>query len=324
MIDLIWGESICVRQAFVDNVHANPTFFDNHTLMGDFGYPKHEGDPRLVSLTADVIKRQTSEVYKHIFLTNGATGAVVIAMRAFASLGFGTVKTSEPPYFSLYPGMIKAAAMNHITDRAGWGLDEFVELIDSPSNPRGNIALVTDVKNRPSTILDAVYHNRVYTNGTIGTVPHDIVCGSYSKLTGLNGIRVGWIATNDDLLALEIQSLVTSEYCGISFPSTHILLNTLDQFDWDQFELNARFRLDMNRDEWAKVTRYFARNVNPNGMFYYTELDTSAKKLLAKAGILYQCGSKMDHTGQHGRFNLGQSNELIREAVKAILKADRI
>lgn len=322
--DLTWGESVCVRQAFVDNQHNQATFFDNYTLMGDFGYPKHEGDQALISVTADVIKRQTGEAYKHIFLTNGATGAVTMAMRSMGHLGYNAILTSKPPYFSLYPGMVRSANMMHITEQGNWGLDEFAQLVDSPSNPAGTIGFVKSTKAQPTTIWDAVYHNRVYTNGKIGTIPHDVVCGSFSKLTGLNGIRIGWVATNDDLIATHLTEIVTSEYCGLSYASTRVLLNCLDNFDWDMFEENARFRLDLNRTEWQRVTRYFDAEVPSNGMFYYSSIDESAKKLMQKAHVYFQPGSKMDTDDGFARFNLGQDNALIREAVAAIRKADKL
>lgn len=323
--DLTWGESVCVRQAFIDNIHGAPSFFDTQTLMREMGYPKHEGDQRLVSITSDVIMRQTGQSYKYIFLTNGATGAITIAMRAFGHMGFNAVKTSKPPYFSLYPGMVEAANMEHITEVGNWGTDEYVSLIDSPSNPLGHTAFVENVKYPPSVIWDAVYHNNIYTRGGLGIIPHDIVCGSYSKLTGLNGIRIGWVATNDDLLGDALGNLVTSEYCGLSAASTHILLACLEDLDWDMFETNARFRLDMNRTEWQKVSKFFGgRPVPIHGMFYYSDIDEAAKKLMAKAHVYYQSGAKMGTDDDFARFNLGQDNYLITDAVKAILKADRI
>jgi aspartate/methionine/tyrosine aminotransferase len=325
--DLTWGESVCVRQAFVDNVHGNPTVFNTQHLM-DFGYPKHEGDEHLISMTVDVIRRQTGFAYKHVFLTNGATGAIVIAMRAYGMVGYNAAWTNKAPWFSLYPIMIEAAGLAHTHDDDGkgmWDRTEYVKLIDSPSNPLGMIGIVRDVHDPSPTIWDAVYHNNVYTDGKRGTIPHDIVCGSYSKLTGLNGIRIGWIGTNDDRLADILNRLITAEYCGLSHASTEVLLNTLPSLDWDQFEIQARFRLDLNRTEWQKLSRYFGGTpVSNNGMFYYAEIDDAAKKLMAKAGVLFQSGAKMGTTEGFARFNLGQDNYLVTDAVKAVLKADRI
>lgn len=321
--DLTWGESVCVRQAFMDNVQGAPTVFNAQHLM-DFGYPKHEGDQRLVSLTADVIKRQTKHSYRHVFLTNGATGAVSVALRAYALQDYEYALTAKAPYFSLYPVMIESAGLIHTSQEPGV-LEAFVSLIDSPSNPMGTVGFVKSLRNKNPVIWDAVYHNNVYTNGKLGTIPHDVVCGSFSKLTGLNGIRVGWVATDDDYLAARLGDIVTASYCGLSHASTEILLNTLNGFDWEQFETNARFRLDLNRTEWSKLTRFFSGTpVAQTGMFYYTEIDNAAKHLMAKAGVLFQSGAKMGTSDDFARFNLGQDNYLITDAVKAILKADRI
>lgn len=318
--DLTWGESVCVRQAFVDNIHGGPTVFNSHQLM-DFAYPKHEGNEALVKVTREVIKRQTGQIYKHVFLTNGATGAVNMAMRAYGLLGRNFVLTGKPPYFSLYPLMIEAVSMGHITEVKYETCEEYVKLVDSPSNPMGTIGFVKDLA---PTIWDAVYHNRIYTDGKRGTIPHNIACGSYSKLTGMNGIRIGWVATNDFILADLLQRLVTAEYCGLSHASTAILMDCLTDLDWDMFETNARFRLDMNRSEWQKVAKFFGgTDVPSTGMFYYTEIDEAAKKLMHRAGVLFQAGSKMGTSDDFARFNLGQDNYLITDAVKAILKSDR-
>lgn len=324
--DLSWGESVCVRQAFVDNQYGNPTFFDNSSLM-NMSYPAHRGNADLLVLTRNVIRRQTRMNYRHVFLTNGATGAITITLRAYRDQGYGLCLIKKPPFFTLYPSMICAAYMKQCTvhSRADWE-EKHIYLVNSPSNPEGNLGFIktNDFTDAP-VIWDACYANRVYTNGDIGSIDHNVVCGSYSKLTGLNGIRIGWIGTNDDLLADRIGPLIDGEYCGLCSASTKILLNCLDGFDWDSFETNARFRLDLNRSEWQKVTKYFGgQDVPKNGMFYYSGIDDAAKKLMNKASVEYMSGSKMGTTEDFARFNLGQSNDLVSQAVKAIKKSDKI
>lgn len=325
-IDLMWGESVAVREAFISEI--NKVTFLSRSDLFKMDYTPFEGNARLIELTKEVIRRQTGKDYKHVLLTNGAAGGVTIALRMYQKMGHGTCITDKAPYFSLYPAMIRAAGLNHLE-----GIDPMlawnpVRLIDSPRNPTGKMRYykIEDVKWDMPVIWDAVYHSGVYMPGFSPVFPeHHIHVASYSKLTGLNGIRVGWIATDDDFLYYKMADLVTAEYCGISGPSTDLLLQILPNYDWDTFEKLARFYLNDNRAEWSKLTKFFGDEEVPNiGMFYYGPTDKHCKKLLEKAGITYSPGSKLWHSDDYGRFNIGQSREIIKQAVQAVLKADKI
>jgi aspartate/methionine/tyrosine aminotransferase len=319
--DLAWGNSVCVREAFVSTCNQQPVVFGPEALM-KFDYPKHDGDPELIELTRAIIKRQIGQDYRHIFITNGATGGCVIALRAFYERGFENCVTRNAPYYVRYPAMIRAAGLNHI-DEGFWQVDT-VALIDIPSNPLGAMSNVAKI-NVP-VILDGVYLNRVYMNpNQVTTIPHDIYVGSYSKLLGINGIRLGWIATNSDLLAIRLAELVTSEYCGLSTASQEILKSSLTDFSWEIFETKARLKLNYNRESWSILERYFGgKPVTDVGMFYYAPMDKKCRKLLEKAGVSWTKGSAMGTDDNYGRINLGQDNLLISQAVRAIIKADML
>lgn len=327
--DLTWGESVCVRQAFADTAGNFTSTTDKYNLMA-MGYPKHEGDQDLVEITRAIIMRQTGETPKHVFLTNGATGAVVCALRAYAQHGFKYGMTPSPPYFPLYPNMVKNSGLVHchvqdITPEQGQqhGL---VFLFDSPSNPTGTPFRAKKILGTKTQLVwDAVYHNRVYMPLTVIPPQYDIMCGSYSKLTGVNGLRIGWVATNDDTLAKTLGEVITAEYVGLSAPSTWLLRDILENFNWELFETTARHNLERNKFEWSKVTKYLGDERVPlNGMFHYAPIDFSAKCLLEKAGVAYMPSESCHATPGFGRFNLGQDCTLVTLAVKSILKADRI
>jgi aspartate/methionine/tyrosine aminotransferase len=332
-IDLSWGDSVSVRQAFLETAGNKPIIFSPETL-GNMGYPDHFGDPALVELTRKIIKRQVGNDYKYIVITNGATGGVTIALRAFKMRGAYQCWTADPPYFRLYPDMIESAGLVQV--RAGEDKDEIpynpVYLIDMPSNPLGILHEAPYRLTPGPVVLDTVYLNRVYCNesliATVKKPKHDVLVGSYSKFTGLNGLRVGWIATNDGLLYERLRTLVESEYCGISAASTKIIMETAGKFtvgDWYKFEYNATLKLDNNRGEWSKLERYFGGTYPlPYGMFMYCPLDKQAKKLLNKSNIIWSTGSSLGTTDDFGRFNLGQDNDLVNKAVKEILKNDKI
>lgn len=324
--DLSWGNSVAVRSTFLECACERTIVFGLKEL-NETNYPLHEGDENLIEITHKVVKRQVGTSYKHIVLTNGAAGGVTIAMRAYRQQGYGAALTRQGPYFPLYPSMIKAAGLEHKIDGAETNEEEKpIALIDSPTNPQGLIVYDTSGIEMP-VVWDAVYHNKVYTKGLHKPIIHGVLVGSYSKLLGLNGLRVGWIATNDSLLYERLKELVTAEYSGLSTASTKILLQLLTQMNgqWNVFETNARYALDYNRGEWSKLTKYFGdQEVSSNGMFYYGHVDASTKKLLAKSNIIWTPGSALGTSDEYARFNLGQDCKVVRAAVKEILKNDRI
>lgn len=330
--DLTWGEAVVIRQAFLEQVKDLPISFGSEELQS-MDYTPFSGDERLIEETKKVIKRLTGSTYKHIFITNGAAGGCTIALRAYSRSGrcVGAI-TNPPPFFSLYPSMIHSAGLRHVTSQKNYeGEWRYVVLLDSPSNPSGEIPSVPSWAITEDIIWDAPYHSPAYMSLTLPPPPHDVMVGSYSKLTGLNGLRLGWIATDDDHLAGIVEKLVGAEYCGLSRPSLVILLNILDEFNkdfdhcWGTFERSAKAKLDLNRGEWSKLEKYFHGTTVPiNGMFYYAHIDQACKKLLDKAGVLYQVGSKCGTSDDFGRFNIGQDPKLVMAAVKAVLKADKI
>ncbi len=323
-----WGNSIAVRSAFIQSLTGRDVVFTMKDL-GEMDYPPHDGDQTLIDLTRRVIERQVGPTYRYILLTNGATGGVTLALRAYKKRGCNTVFTRSPPYFPIYPAQIASAGLIHRTetDDKPEG-DRPVALIDSPTNPHGVIVNEGERFSMPM-IWDAVYHNRVYTSGNYKPMACDVIVGSYSKLLGINGLRTGWIATNDPLLYERLKELVTAEYCGLSSASTIILLRILGQFKddrwWEGFEREARFNLDYNREEWSKLNGYFGGvPVSPIGMFYYSYMDDACKELMAKSGISWTTGSSLGTHDDFGRFNLGQDCRVVRNAVREVLKNDRI
>jgi aspartate/methionine/tyrosine aminotransferase len=323
--DLSWGHSIAVRTAFLETISGGATTF-GYKELEVMNYPPHEGDEELIQLTKEVIYRQTGQKYEHILLTNGATGGVTIALRAYQQQGYEVCHVEEPPFFPLYPSMtytagFKSYSYGSLKDN----LHKTVRLIDSPSNPLGTIKTGIFRHNFDTKVIwDAVYHNNVYTSLKIIPIDHDVVVGSYSKLTGLNGIRIGWIATNDRMLYERLRKLVTAEYAGLDVPSVKILLKYLKDFYWDSFETNATYKLNCNREQWSKLEKYFGdQPVSPCGMFYYGPMDKACKKLLEKSGITWMPGSSCGTNDDFGRFNLGQDNKIIMNAVKQVLKNDK-
>lgn len=322
-IDLGFGNSVAVRDAFVNTYNKYYVMFGPNDLLS-LDYPNHHGNPDLVKLTASIIKDQLNLTYKHIFITSGATGGCVISMRAYASMGYEYCISREAPYYIRYPKMIESSGLMRLEKNDKVPLNKTVALVDMPSNPLGSMDNFS--MNTVPTILDGVYLNNIYMHPVqVKTILHEVLVGSYSKLLGINGIRLGWIATNDDKLASVIGDLVISEYCGLSTPSQEIILSTLQDFDWEQFSIMARQNLDFNRESFSKLEKFFQDTPVPDvGMFYYSPIDAQCKSLLEKANIHYTNGSLMGTNDDFGRFNIGQSVKVIHDAVKNIIKIDRI
>lgn len=322
--DLTFGESVAVRQRFLEVADKKPLVLDE-AFLTNLGYASPDLDQKLLDITKKVISRQFGISYKHVMLSHGAAGGVVLALRALKERGHKTAYTAPPPYFSYYPLMIKAAGLRHFAGNLDINLVvNPVHLVDSPSNPMGRIASPTRLSLGVPVVWDAPYHNNVYTDGKNTTIQHEVLVGSFSKLTGVNGLRLGWIATNDPLLFDRMSLLATAEYCGLSALNKHLLVTLLTGLDWEKFETLSRASLNANREEWSKLERFFDGPVSPNGMFYYSFLDAACKRLLTKSGIEWLPGTNCGTDDDYGRFNLGQDVKLIKNAVKDVLKNDRI
>lgn len=328
--NLGWGYSVAVRKAFVENIGNFNCTFTNQDVL-DMDYHAHDGEPTMIEETRKVIERQTGIRYEHIVLTNGATGALNVALTALKNATcFESVITPPAPFFRMYPDIIKNASFEHIQEELSnkiyWST---IILIDSPSNPTGKIyngALNLHTGTNKKIIWDSVYHTKSYLpKGHFAAPTHDLNVGSYSKMTGANGIRIGWIATNDSLLFPRIQEAVAPSYCGLSAAQNKVTLELLKRVDWDSFEKKAKQNLDANREEWSKLEKYFGDTpVYDVGMFYYAPMDAACKRLLDNAGASYFLGSQLGHNDDHGRINVGQDMDIVKNAVKAILAEDKI
>ncbi len=324
---LSWGNTECIRQAFV-NVYDGEEFVFDRQKLKKMEYTPHYGNEKLLEITKKVIERQTGKKYPYVILTNGAAGGITIALRAYRQRGLDTVVTNKPPFFPFYPAMFKAAGITqeYIGDKIETR-PNVVCLIDSPSNPTGEIGKnISKMGIGMPVILDAVYNNKVYFSHpkSINLMVFDTMVGSYSKLLGLNGIRIGWIATGDAFLYERFKGLVDGEYAGLSAPSMDLLVHVLKGFNWDKFEKEAQKQLNNNREEWTKLERFFEEEpVNDIGMFYYGKIDKSANKLLKKSNIEWLPGDVCHHDASYGRFNLGADCSTVKEAVKTVLKNDR-
>jgi aspartate/methionine/tyrosine aminotransferase len=268
MYDFGWGEPFCVREALK---HYYKRSLDRHIHIDNLGYSPDPGNEKLIEYTRQFIYETTGIKYNYIIITHGTTGALNVVLRALKKEGRDTCFTHEY-YFPYYPQIIQkndykhctGLYRNHETDLA---YRNHIAIVDSPSNPIGDLLLYSDTNN--GIIWDSVYHNPVFVN-TIPVKPeHRVNCGSYSKVFGLTGVRVGWIATNNeaDYEAFLAENLY--ENCTMSVSSQSFVLDVMENTDLNNFMLSSKYRVNNNREMWARIEYLFeGQPVPENGMFF--------------------------------------------------------
>jgi len=314
-INLGWGYPICVKEVldfkYISNSNLSPTI--------DMDYPAYEGKEALINQ----IKNLTGK--KYVIITNGATQAINIILRALRKHENKEIVMTNKHTFPYYSGMIHKAGLTqqYITKDTLSIANNVINLIDMPSNPWGKVHEIKDLSN--NTIHDAVYNNKIYINSTINrTVNARIEVGSVSKLLGITGARIGWIATNDWLdysICLEECKL---ENCGVSVPSQDIIIDIFDRLDLEDFMTIAQGRINFNREEFLKLNAFLDEQVvSTDGMFYCAWVDNKGLDIIDKANVSYIV-LEVESNKKLIRFNLAQNNTLTKQAIKAILIADRI
>jgi bifunctional pyridoxal-dependent enzyme with beta-cystathionase and maltose regulon repressor activities len=58
-------------------------------------------------------------------------------------------------------------------------------------------------------------------------------------------------------------------------------------------------------------------------MFMYGPMDQTAQRLFEKAGVVWTKGSTLGTDDGFARFNLGQDRDIIREAVRSVIRSDQ-
>jgi aspartate/methionine/tyrosine aminotransferase len=322
-----FGDSVAVAQAatYVLNWRASRVFEFHPT------YPPIEGFEKLNDLTRKLVHSLTGKEYRYVLITHGATGALNLILRDMIN-DYPAGLHIDPLHFIYYP-MMAARTGHELVDRDAFlKSKKMLQLTALPSNPEGK--LETDGTSAERTIWDACYFSPVYMNQKLHTssyLPkHVAMVGSFGKLLGYNGVRLGWVATDDKQVYQNIMRDQVAETMGVSTLGCALVTNTLegmfegDGLEGQKFYARARGALNNNRDAVRRLEKLGHRPVPENGMFWFTEIDTAARMKFDKAGVDYIDGKHCGSKEQSIRINLGQDEELTGEMVKAVLKADRV
>ena len=320
--DFGWGNPYCVREAlkhYYKRKTAKPIDLDS------MDYSPDPGNKKLIEYTRQFIEKTTGIRYNHIIMTHGTTGAINIVLRVLAREGRNLCYTHKY-YFPYYPQIIEKNGYKHEKGlyrkhKEQLKYSNTVGIVDSPSNPAGDLLLYSDVAN--NIIWDSVYHNHVYVNDIPVKPDHRVNCGSYSKVFGLTGARVGWIATNSEPDYEEFLAENLYENCTMSVLSQDLIIDIFNNMDLENFLRSAKYRVNNNREMFDRICYLFdGQSVPNNGMFYAAWATPYTVRLMDKLGVGYV---KIDEKGKNKylRFNLAQTNDLTKKAIRYIIKEDR-
>jgi len=235
-----------------------------------------------------------------IFMTNGAFGALAIALRVLSDPGDEIIYNSPPWFF--YRGMIKYIGAKPVrvdVDRTTWDLDvAAIEraitpktraiIVNSPNNPSGrvypreNLEALARVLNDASErhgrrihlISDEAY-SRILFDGRpyvspIASYPHSLLIYTYGKQLLTPGERIGYIALPPsmpvaDRTALREQITMSQVLLGWLWPNAVLQYAT---GDLEGLSIDIP-QLQRKRDRVATALRDAGYDINvPEGTFY--------------------------------------------------------
>lgn len=329
--DFAWGDTRGIREIMMEQVKRSGMAIEGQNL-GKFGYPPHEGDAALIVEVRKLIKDLTGKEYKHVLITNGATHALnayVNAQKTDKITGLATRNL----YFSFYPKIAGNHGLEHVLyspNFDGMPRSEHLGIIDSPSNPEG---IMTGKGNESRMVWDSAYHTPTYCgiirDGKLVCPnirpPHEAMVGSLNKLTGINGLRIGWLATDNYGIYTRAFEYVEADLCGVSAPSQKYALDILQQVDLQTFYENSKRMLDNNRTELERLSYLFGgQPIFPYGMFALFEVDSSLRYLFRRASVSVMDGKNIGDTERESiRINLANSNQAMKAMVDDVIKADK-
>ena len=314
-----------------------------------FAYKMSEPSSRAVVLKS--LARLTGLDFppENIFMTNGATGALLVTMTALTEAG-DEVIFNKPPWF-FYEGMVWMAGGTPVgvdvrpdtfdldVDAIGRAITARTKyvIVNSPNNPTGKIypratlerlaRVLTDASRnfgRPIYLIsDEAYRQIVFDGGTFESpvkfYKNSIMIYTYGKTLLTPGERIGYVAlspTMDDLEAIRTVMLSTQILSGWAMTSAiaQHALPEIDRLSLDIADLQRR------RDRLVDGLRACGYQVmRPEGAFYVTPRapiadDVAFCDMLAREGVLCLPGSVVYLPG-YVRVSITASDAMIDRAL---------
>lgn len=321
-----WGDTDGIREIILDMYADNKKMSDYSLININQGYPAHEGCPKLIEEVKKLAKNLTGKDYKHIIITNGATNALCASLSAIAPSEIFI----NDRFFSFYPGIAKQFSENvnflNLKESAFHHADNAVAIVDSPTNPRGE--LISEIKSLSSGKLNVIWDGAYWSPTYVSdfkekkVLEHDIMVGSISKLTGINGIRLGWLATDDDSIYKNAVDYITHTLCGVSALSQELAFSILKHVNMEKFYAKSAQLISENKDEISRLSPLFGNQKVPEmGMFVYWKADKDLIEKIKSLGVVFTSGTSVGGTEDEVRINLGRKKYLTKNMVDLILKS---
>jgi len=314
-------------------------------------YAYKMSEPSSRETVCAALKKLTGFDYpaENIFMTNGATGALLVTMNALIGTDDEVIFNSPPWFF--YEGMILNSGGTPIAvdvDPDTFDLDlEAIEkaitertrfiIVNSPNNPTGKIysrdtleklgrLLETASKRigRPVYLVsDEAYRAIVYDGARFQSpaefYKNTIMIYTYGKTLLTPGQRVGYIALSprmDDLEELRTILLSSQILSGWAMTSA-LMQHCLPELEKLSLDVGA---LQRRRDRFVTGLRECGYEVRtPEGAFYITprspiDDDVAFADRLAKEGVLCLPGSVVNMKG-YLRASVTASDEMVERAL---------
>ena len=325
---------------FVDK----PNFFkDFQNEKLTYGYI--EGHPKL--------RAGISEIYKdvkpdNVLITGGAIEANFNSFYSLIEPG-DTVISVFPTYqqlFSVPKSFLANVKFLRLTPEKKWlpDIDELNELVDkktkmiilnNPNNPCGSLINISTMKAVCEIAKDVdayvhcdeaymgLYITKDRTPSILDLYEKGISVGSFSKPLSLTGLRLGWIASNDEVIH---HCMLHRDYTTISKSMIDEALATLAIPHLDKILTRNNRIIRENHtilENWIKKESNFSWVAPTAGSvgFMRHHLDVSAEKLclglIKKKSTFLVPGDCFNHPN-HVRIGYGNNKDTIKEGLRRI------
>ena len=314
-----------------------------------YAYKISEPSSRQTVVTS--LRQQFDRSYEpeDIFMTNGATGAIMVAINTL--VGDDDEVVFNSPWWFFYEGMIlnsggipvhvkvEASTFNLDLEAIAEAISEKTRLviINSPNNPTGKIyppetlrglanilTEASDRYGRPIYLLSdeayrkIIYDGKTYTSPT-SYYPNSIMIYTYGKVLLTPGQRLGYIALSPEMDEREpMRTAIFSSQilCGWAMTSA-LMQHSLS--DLENLSIDVQ-DLQRKRDWLVTTLRDMGYDVHsPEGTFYLTprtpiDDDSAFIDLLAKEGVFCLPGSIAKMPG-YFRMTLAANDDMIERAI---------
>lgn len=318
--NLCIGDPVIIRNQLKSMAFEAPS-------LSKLDYPSLEVLPELESAIRAFVGKHTGEF---IVPTIGAKHALHAAVYALTRSGLKKKVTAPVPFWVSYPTIARYADCDwteHIP--LNYWDSELIEIIASPNNPDGWIWTDAEVVPYRKTlrIWDAAYASPLY-GFNAETVPlHDISVWSGGKLTGLPGLRVGWMTTSNETYANDARQFVEQTTSGVSQLTQLHAAQALRYLGHNiSIVEKVREQIQENQDlilgTLGELAEPMDSKINP-GMFLWMKSRNPEvlDKALASAKISVLRGEACGKTDSGWyRWALGQPVEFTRAAMEDLRK----